>query len=219
MSTVSLKDFTSLEHYQRKTKSLEVKAARDADRLSKHGPMMFQAVPMKAHPASVVIDAYDDDETEFLKAIDEFKARTGRRFPLNTDMLAIFKSLGYVRQVAPIMVQPSAAPGQPNCYCLSKSRRVKAIKERYDAKTSAKEVARDTGMSESSAKRVIRLARTFDDEQLEVFEQMGTPQDDMIAVAKITDPTQRSEIVALIASGLDPKTAITKIAEALSGVI
>lgn len=208
MSAASLKDFTSLEHSQRTLKALKDKAAREAERASKLAPAMFPAVPMKTHPASVIIDGYDDDETEFLKAIDEFKARTGRRFPLHTDMLAIFKSLGYVRQVAPIMAPPVS--DEPNHYHLSKSRRVKAVKERYDANSTAREVAAATGMSERSAKRVVRLAKAFDAEQLEVFERAGTSQEDMTAVVKIADVAKRGEIVALIARGIDTKTAIAK---------
>lgn len=86
-----------------------------------------------------------------------------------------------------------------------------AAKAEEKEATFTEQVAAATGQSERTAKRTIRLAKTFDDEQLEVFEQMGTSQDDMTAVAQVKDSAQRAEIVTLIASGLDPRAAITKI--------
>ena len=39
---------------------------------------------------------YTEDETEFIKAVDEYKGRTGRRFPLLTELLKILvDTLGY----------------------------------------------------------------------------------------------------------------------------
>ena len=38
---------------------------------------------------------YSDDESEFLRAIDRYKARTGRQFPAWSEALAVLKSLGY----------------------------------------------------------------------------------------------------------------------------
>jgi len=38
---------------------------------------------------------YDAAETEFLKAVDEFKRRRGVRFPTNTQLLRVLLSLGY----------------------------------------------------------------------------------------------------------------------------
>ena len=200
---------TTLTASEKQRRAIATRKAKSAERERQAVPSAFPTVKPHTHPATTVATVYEDDERDFLLAVEEFKSRTGRRFPLHTDILAIVKSLGFVRQVAPIMARPAAA-GQPNHYHLSKSRRVKAVKDHYDDKTTAKEVARDTGLSESSAKRVIRLARAFDAEQLEVFEQAGTPQEDMTAIARIADVAKRGEIVALIASGLDTKTAIVK---------
>lgn len=98
---MSIANLQSVVHCERKTRSLKTSKARAAERAGKLGPATFPAVPAKDHPASAFIAIYDDDETEFLKAVDEFKARTGRRFPLHTDILAIVKSLGYTRPTRP----------------------------------------------------------------------------------------------------------------------
>ena len=41
---------------------------------------------------------YEDDESEFLRAIEAYKSRTGRQWPDWTEALAILKSLGYRKQ-------------------------------------------------------------------------------------------------------------------------
>lgn len=38
---------------------------------------------------------YDSDELEFLRAVDDYKRNTGRAFPAWTEILAVFKTLGY----------------------------------------------------------------------------------------------------------------------------
>ncbi len=38
---------------------------------------------------------YDDEQREFIRAVDAWRQRTGRSFPSNTELLAIAKSLGY----------------------------------------------------------------------------------------------------------------------------
>jgi hypothetical protein len=38
---------------------------------------------------------YDDDEAEFLAAIEAFRRRTGTKFPTWSDALAVARSLGY----------------------------------------------------------------------------------------------------------------------------
>jgi hypothetical protein len=38
---------------------------------------------------------YEDDESEFLKAIARFKQETGKAFPTWSDALQVLKSLGY----------------------------------------------------------------------------------------------------------------------------
>lgn len=54
-------------------------------------------VKPRPHPATVVTGTYADDEIEFMTAVAEFKARTGRRFPTCSDFLNIAKSLGFAR--------------------------------------------------------------------------------------------------------------------------
>lgn len=44
---------------------------------------------------------YTPDEVEFMLAVEGWKKRTGRRFPANSDYLAIMKSLGYRKAEAP----------------------------------------------------------------------------------------------------------------------
>jgi hypothetical protein len=38
---------------------------------------------------------YNDDEREFLMAMDAYRERTGKRFPTLADILGVLKSLGY----------------------------------------------------------------------------------------------------------------------------
>jgi hypothetical protein len=38
---------------------------------------------------------YDDDEAEFLRAVERYRDRTGRRFPTLSELLAVLKGLGY----------------------------------------------------------------------------------------------------------------------------
>jgi DNA-directed RNA polymerase specialized sigma subunit len=40
---------------------------------------------------------YTDDEVEFLKAIEAYKAKTGRKFPTWCEVLAIARNLGYAK--------------------------------------------------------------------------------------------------------------------------
>ncbi|WP_422924460.1 hypothetical protein [Singulisphaera sp. PoT] len=41
--------------------------------------------------------AYEDDEREFIAAMADYQARTGKRFPTLSETLAVLKSLGYRR--------------------------------------------------------------------------------------------------------------------------
>jgi len=52
--------------------------------------------PLRPNPITTEIE-YDADELEFLKAIDSYKTRTGRKFPTWSEALAILRSLGYVK--------------------------------------------------------------------------------------------------------------------------
>lgn len=48
--------------------------------------------------AACVGSEYDNDELEFLRAIETYKARTKRRFPSCTEILKVARSLGYRKQ-------------------------------------------------------------------------------------------------------------------------
>lgn len=49
------------------------------------------------HPATAAQKLYDDDESDYLKALDRFRTRTGTRFPTAVEMLAVAREVGYVR--------------------------------------------------------------------------------------------------------------------------
>ena len=40
---------------------------------------------------------YSEDEIEFMRAMDEYKRRSGRQFPTWSEVLEVVRSLGYVR--------------------------------------------------------------------------------------------------------------------------
>jgi hypothetical protein len=40
---------------------------------------------------------FEADEMEFLRAIEDFKFRTGKKFPTWTEVLNVVKSLGYIK--------------------------------------------------------------------------------------------------------------------------
>lgn len=46
------------------------------------------------HPANYDKE-YDNDEIEFLKAMEDFKLRSGKKFPMWSEVLAVLKSIGY----------------------------------------------------------------------------------------------------------------------------
>jgi hypothetical protein len=47
------------------------------------------------HATSDVV--FDAEEAEFLKAMDDFKRRTGKQFPTWTDALAVLRNLGWTK--------------------------------------------------------------------------------------------------------------------------
>ncbi len=49
------------------------------------------------HPATDEMD-YTAEQCEFMRAIGEYQARTGRKFPTWCEVLAVVKSLGYARR-------------------------------------------------------------------------------------------------------------------------
>ena len=40
------------------------------------------------------------DEVEFMKAMDDYKRKSGRMFPTWSEVLEVVRSLGYVKQLA-----------------------------------------------------------------------------------------------------------------------
>jgi hypothetical protein len=55
----------------------------------------------RGHPTTSEMD-YSDAETEFFKAVDQWKNQTGRRFPTLAEILRIARSIGYTQGVEPI---------------------------------------------------------------------------------------------------------------------
>lgn len=51
----------------------------------------------KPHPATQITYTYDQDEMDFMLAVDRFKVRTGRKFPTLADLLQVAKSIGFTR--------------------------------------------------------------------------------------------------------------------------
>jgi hypothetical protein len=43
---------------------------------------------------------YTDDEIEFMRAMDEYKRKSGRQFPTWSEVLEVIRSLGYARATA-----------------------------------------------------------------------------------------------------------------------
>ncbi len=72
-------------------------------------------------------------------------------------------------------------------------------------------VAATTGVSIDKAKRLAKLARTFNADQLEVLEQMQVSQTDMLTIAKIKDDADRGAVVNLVASGMEPAEATREV--------
>ncbi len=58
---------------------------------------------------------YDSAEIEFMQAVEQYKRTTGRRFPTCSEMLAIVRSLGYVRVLpaADCDAEPVLSASQP----------------------------------------------------------------------------------------------------------
>lgn len=47
-----------------------------------------------------MFDSLSSDELEFVKAIERYKARTGKMFPAWTEILQVLKDLGYRKAAA-----------------------------------------------------------------------------------------------------------------------
>lgn len=67
-------------------------------------------LPIIRHPVSVDCMIYDDDEAEFMLAIDNYKRRNKRLFPTCREILLIAKALGY-RKVVPSVDLPRFTKG------------------------------------------------------------------------------------------------------------
>jgi hypothetical protein len=88
-----------------KTTSRNVRPKRNAAEGEAPPPA---AVPRKrgaralaAHDSGLPLgDPSDEENLEFLKAIDLFKRRTGRNFPTWTEVLQIVQGLGYAKKPA-----------------------------------------------------------------------------------------------------------------------
>lgn len=58
---------------------------------------------------------YSTDEIEFMKALDEYKRASGRMFPTCSEILEVFKSLGYVKIARSESTEKSTPPNaNPN---------------------------------------------------------------------------------------------------------
>jgi hypothetical protein len=56
---------------------------------------------------------YNDDEIEFMQAMDAYKRASGRMFPTCSEILEVIRSLGYVRVTRPGVPVPPAATAPP----------------------------------------------------------------------------------------------------------
>ena len=63
-------------------------------------------------------------------------------------------------------------------------------------------VVASTGVSKPTVKRDLRLGKVFSDEELEMFERLGTTYEHLEAIAGIEDHKNRNALMALIASGM-----------------
>ncbi len=63
------------------------------------------ARPRGIDPATCEVD-YSADELELLRAMDRYKARTGRMFPTYCEVLGVLRGLGYRKVAAPDDEEP-----------------------------------------------------------------------------------------------------------------
>lgn len=57
---------------------------------------------------------YNDDEIEFMRALDDYKRRSGRMFPTCSELLEVFRGLGYVKSsgVSPVAANAGNESGE-----------------------------------------------------------------------------------------------------------
>ncbi|WP_166831321.1 hypothetical protein [Thalassoroseus pseudoceratinae] len=51
---------------------------------------------------------YSDDEIEFMRAMDEYKRKSGRQFPTWSEVLEVLRSVGYRKVAEPTEILPQA---------------------------------------------------------------------------------------------------------------
>ncbi len=51
---------------------------------------------------------YSDDEIEFMRAMDEYKRKSGRQFPTWSEVLEVLRSVGYRKVAEPTEILPEA---------------------------------------------------------------------------------------------------------------
>jgi hypothetical protein len=56
---------------------------------------------------------YNDDEIEFMQALDAYKRTSGRMFPTCSEILEVIRALGYVRVTRTAAAAPPAEETQP----------------------------------------------------------------------------------------------------------
>lgn len=69
-------------------------------------------------------------------------------------------------------------------------------------------IAASTGQSVGAVRKDIRIAKAFDQDQLEALDQMRVGKNDMTRIAKIKDVQKRGEVVNLVASGMEVEDAL-----------
>ena len=72
-------------------------------------------------------------------------------------------------------------------------------------------VSRATGEGLSQTKKKVKIATTFNPDQIEVFEQMQVSTSDQYAISKITDQARRDEVVNRVARCMEAKEAIASV--------
>lgn len=55
---------------------------------------------------------YSDEEVEFMRALDEYKRKSGRMFPTCSEVLEVLRDLGYEKQ--PVVALPVCEPSAEN---------------------------------------------------------------------------------------------------------
>ena len=78
-------------------------------------------------------------------------------------------------------------------------------------------LSQTTGESLASAKVTTKIARTFNADQIEIFEQMQVGRVDRHTIAKIPDQTKRDEVVNLVLAGMEVREAIVRVTQPEGG--